>query len=40
MKQYRPATMGDAVKVANNLRPEDLQELEGLGHTPLGVPFS
>ena len=40
MKQYRPATVGDAVQVANNLRPEDLQELEGLGHTPLGVPFS
>ena len=40
MKQYRPATVGDAVQVANNLRPEDLQEMEGLGHTALGVPFS
>ena len=40
MKQYRPATVGDAVRVANNLRPEDLQEIEGLGHGPMGVPFS
>ena len=40
MKQYRPATVGDAVKVANNLRPEDLQEMEGLGHNALCVPFS
>ena len=40
MKQYRPATVGDAVRVANNLRPEDLQELEGLGHDRLAIPFS
>ena len=40
MKQYRPATVGDAVRVANDLRPEDLQELEGLGHDRLAIPFS
>ena len=40
MKQYRTATVADAVKVANNLRPEDLQEIEALGHNGLGVVFS
>ena len=40
MKHFRTATVQDAVKVANNLRPEDLQEIEGLGHNRLGVVFS
>lgn len=40
MKQYRPATVGDAVKVANDLRQEDLQEIEGLGHNRLALIFS
>lgn len=40
MKHIRTATVQDAAKVANNLRPEDLQEIEGLGHSRLGVVFS
>jgi len=38
--QIRKATVGDAIKVANNLRIEDKQEIEGLGHNVLGLPFS
>ena len=37
---YRPATVADAVKVANNLRIEDRKEVEGLGHSVLALPFS
>jgi hypothetical protein len=37
---YRPATVADAVRVANNLRPEDRTEVEGLGHSVLALPFS
>ena len=40
MKQYRPATVADAVQVANNLRPEDLKEIEGMGHKSPAVIFS
>ena len=40
MNHIRSATVRDAVHVANNLRPEDLQEIEGLGHNRLGVVFS
>ena len=40
MNHIRTATKQDAVKVANNLRREDLQELEGLGHNRLAVLFS
>ena len=40
MKQYRPATVGDAVRVANDLRFEDLRELEGLGYDRLALVFS
>lgn len=36
---YRPATAEDGLYVANNLRPEDLREVEGLGHSPLVLPF-
>lgn len=36
---YRKATVEDALYVANNLRPEDLAECMGLGHTPLALPF-
>jgi hypothetical protein len=40
MNHIRTATVQDAVQVANNLRPEDRQEIEGLGHTPLALVFS
>ena len=40
MKQYRPATVQDAVHVANNLRPEDLQEVQGLGYDSMASIFS
>lgn len=36
---YREATVRDAIEVAKNLRPEDKQELEGRGLTPLILPF-
>ena len=36
---YRPATVKDSLAVANNMRPEDRREIEGLGHSPLGLPF-
>ena len=39
MKQYRPATIRDAVSVANNLRAEDKAEVEGLGQSLLHLPF-
>ena len=39
MKQYRPATIRDAVIVANNLRDEDRSEVEGMGLSPLHLPF-
>ena len=39
MKQYRPATIRDAVLVANNLRAEDKAEVEGLGHNLLHLPY-
>lgn len=39
MKQYRPATIRDAVAVANNLRDEDRSEVEGLGLSLLHLPF-
>ena len=35
MTYIRPATVSDALKVANNLRFEDRREIEGLGHSPL-----
>ena len=34
MHTIRKATLSDALYVAQNLRPPDLSELEGLGHTP------
>ena len=40
MKQYRTATVADALEVAKNLRLEDLNEIEALGHNRLGVVFS
>lgn len=40
MNNIRTATVEDALQVANNLRPEDLEELEGLGHSRLGLPLS
>ena len=39
MKQCRPATIRDAVIVANNLREEDRAEVEGLGQNPLHIPY-
>lgn len=40
MNHIRSATVRDAVYVANNLRPEDLQEIEGLGHSRMVVVLS
>ena len=40
MKLYRPATFRDGVYVANNLRTEDKNEIEGFGLSPSSVPFS
>lgn len=39
---YRKATAKDALLVANNLRKEDREELEGVGHTncPLALLFA
>jgi len=39
---YREATAKDALLVANNLREEDREELEGVGHTscPLALLFA
>ena len=34
----RPATVKDALHLANNLRAEDRKEVLGLGHTPLVLP--
>ena len=39
MTQYRPATIRDAVTVANNLRIEDREEVEGMGQSLLHLPF-
>ena len=36
---YRPATVRDAVMVANNLREEDRMEIEGRGFHPLALVF-
>lgn len=36
---YRKATVKDAIEVAKNLRDEDRQEIEGLGFTPMSLPF-
>ncbi|AGG54535.1 internal virion protein [Cyanophage SS120-1] len=36
---YRKATVKDAILVANNLRKEDREEVEGLGHSPIALPF-
>lgn len=36
---YREATVRDAFELAKNLRPEDKQELEGMGHNTLSLPF-
>lgn len=34
---YRKATVRDALNVVANIRPEDKQEIEGLGHNPLAL---
>ena len=39
MLQYRPATLKDGFEVAKNLRTDDLNELLGMGHTHLHIPF-
>ena len=40
MSQYhRPATYKDGLLVLNNIRPEDLREVHGMGSSPLHVPF-
>ena len=36
---YRKATVEDALRVASNLRPEDKNEVEGLGHNPSVLPI-
>lgn len=36
---YREATVKDAIEVANNIRPEDKQELEGRGFDPMVLPL-
>lgn len=38
MKQYKTATIKDGFAVANNIRKEDRQELEGLGLNLLNIP--
>ena len=35
--KIRKATLEDALYVSQNLRPADLQEIQGLGHTPFNV---
>ena len=40
MKVYRPATFEDGVYVANNLKQEDKNEVEGFGMSPFFIPFS
>jgi hypothetical protein len=35
---YREATFADALEVSLDLRPEDRQEIEGLGQSPLILP--
>lgn len=39
MKLYRDATLKDSLVVANNLRPEDRDEMEGIGYTVLSLPL-
>jgi len=39
MKLYRKATVKDGFLVANQLRPEDKREVEGMGHTPFHIPL-
>lgn len=38
-KYHRPATYKDGLLVLNDIRPEDLREVRGMGSTPLQVPF-
>lgn len=38
MKQYRPATLRDGFTVAQNIRKEDLREMQGLGFDQLNIP--
>ena len=40
MNHIRTATVQAAVQVAKNLRPEDRQEIEGLGYSPIALVFS
>lgn len=37
---YRKATYADCFELARNLRPEDLREVEGLGHPRFAIPLS
>ena len=39
MIQIRNATVKDAIEVANNIRPEDKMEIEGMGHNLSLLPF-
>ena len=39
MKLYREATVKDGFLVANQLRPEDKREVEGMGYTPFHIPL-
>jgi hypothetical protein len=41
MSKYRrdEATVGDALKVARDLREEDIREVKGLGMSPMDLPF-
>ena len=39
MTYHRPASFGDALRVLNNMRPEDKAEVQGMGLPPLHAPF-
>lgn len=40
MIHFKPATIEDALRVANNIRPEDKAEVEGMGANLLHLPYS
>lgn len=39
MTYHRPASFGDALRVLNDMRPEDKAEVIGMGVPPLHAPF-
>lgn len=36
---YRPATIRDGIELAQKLRPEDLDEIRGMGYGPESIPL-